>query len=259
MDLKLAGKTVLITGASKGIGLGIAECFAEEGSNLRLVARSEDVLEQVAQKIRDQHRVDVQVIALDLSDEESRQRLMRTWPDVDVLVNNAGDVPGGSIDEVDDAAWRRGWELKVFGYVSLTRFYLAQMKARKSGVIINVIGAAGERPLANYIAGSMGNASLMGMTVALGAESPNHGVRVLGVNPGPVATERIIKLSRGWAQDKFGDPERYEELLASSPFSRAAKVDEVAATIAFLASERSGYTSGTIVTIDGGWVNRPMT
>ena len=257
MELHLAGQRVLITGASKGIGLGIAQCFAEEGCDLYLTARSEDLLDQEAKAIRDNHGVKVETLALDLSIEESRQTLINTWPDVDVLVNNAGAVPGGSIDDVDDAEWRAAWDLKVFGYLSLTRAYLKQMKAQQRGVIINIIGAAGERPLAQYIAGSMGNVSLMGMTVALGAESPDYGVRVVGVNPGPIATERIIKLSRGWAETKLGDPDRYEELLATSPFGRAGKVEEVAATVVFLASERSGYTSGTIVTIDGGWANRP--
>ena len=257
MELHLAGQRVLITGASKGIGLGIAQCFAEEGCDLYLTARSEDLLDQEAKAIRDNHGVKVETLALDLSIEESRQTLINTWPDVDVLVNNAGAVPGGSIDDVDDAEWRAAWDLRVFGYLSLTRAYLKQMKAQQRGVIINIIGAAGERPLAQYIAGSMGNVSLMGMTVALGAESPDYGVRVVGVNPGPIATERIIKLSRGWAETKLGDPDRYEELLATSPFGRAGKVEEVAATVVFLASERSGYTSGTIVTIDGGWANRP--
>ncbi|MEM7466196.1 MAG: SDR family oxidoreductase [Pseudomonadota bacterium] len=257
MDLKLNGRTVLITGASKGIGLGIAKCFADEGCNLRLAARSEDLLEQEAENIRTDFGVQVETSALDLSLDNRRQSLMDTWPDIDILVNNAGDVPGGSIHDVDDDAWRRGWELKVFGYLSLTRFYLAKMKEKGRGVIINVIGAAGERPLANYIAGSMGNLSLMGMTAALGAESPDYGVRVVGVNPGPIATERIIKLTRGWAETKLGDPERYEELLATSPFGRAGEVDEVASTVVFLASDRSGYTSGTIVTVDGGWANRP--
>jgi NAD(P)-dependent dehydrogenase (short-subunit alcohol dehydrogenase family) len=257
MDLKLAGRTVLVTGASKGIGLGIAQWFAREGCNLRLAARSKDLLEREAAAIRKSSSVDVQVFALDLSKEEGRKKLIEACPEVDVLINNAGDIPAGSIDDVDDAAWRSGWDLKVFGYIGLTRHYLAKMKARRRGVIINVIGAAGERPMPAYVAGSMGNASLMSMTLALGAASPEHGVRVLAVNPGPVLTDRVAKISRKRAQAMFGDEERYVELLKKNPFGRPATVDEIAASVVFLASDLSSYTSGTIVTIDGGLSKRP--
>ncbi|HZT63747.1 MAG TPA: SDR family oxidoreductase [Burkholderiales bacterium] len=256
MDLKLAGRTVLVTGASKGIGLGIAQWFAREGCHLRLAARSKDLLEREAAAIRKSHSVDVEVLALDLSQDAGRKKLTEAWPEVDVLVNNAGDIPAGPIEELDDAAWRAGWDLKVFGYVALTRHYLAKMKARKRGVIINIIGAAGERPIPAYVAGSMGNAGLMSMTLALGAASPEHGVRVLGVNPGPVATERVVKISRKRAKGMFGDEERYTELLRKNPFGRPASVDEIAASVVFLASDLSSYTSGTIVTIDGGMSKR---
>ncbi len=256
MELHLTGRTVLVTGASKGIGLGIAHCFAQEGCHLRLVARSSDLLARAADTIRASCGVDVQTLALDLSTDASRQRLTDAWPDIDVLVNNAGDIPGGSIEEVGDAAWRAAWDLKVFGYIALTRFYLARMEAKRRGVIINVIGAAGERPFLEYLAGSMGNSSLMAMTIALGTDSPRYGVRVVGVNPGPIATERIIRIARGWAQNKLGDADRYEDLFKQYPFCRAGTVDEVAATVVFLASDRSSYTSGTIITIDGGWASR---
>jgi len=256
MDLKLAGRTALVTGASKGIGLAIAQWFAREGCHLRLAARSKDLLEREAAEIRKSAKVEVQVFALDLSQDAGRGKLIQACPEVDILINNAGDIPAGPIEEVDDAAWRAGWDLKVFGYVALTRHYLAKMKARKRGVIVNVIGAAGERPILAYVAGSMGNASLMSMTLALGAASPEYGVRVLGVNPGPVATDRVMKISRKRAKAMLGDEERYAELLKKNPFGRPATVEEIAASVVFLASDLSSYTSGTIVTIDGGMSKR---
>lgn len=257
MDLKLAGRTVLVTGASKGIGLAIAQWFAREGCPLRLAARSKDLLEREAAEIRKNAKVEVQVFALDLSQDEGRRKLIEACPEVDILINNAGDIPAGPIEEVDDAAWRAGWDLKVFGTIGLTRHYLAKMKAKKRGVIINIIGAAGERPIPVYVAGSMGNASLMSLTIALGAASPEQGVRVLGVNPGPVLTDRVVKISRKRAKQMLGDEERYPELLKKNPFGRPATVDEIAASVVFLASDLSSYTSGTIVTIDGGFSKRP--
>src|SRR3954454_14472854 len=143
MDLHLRGKRVLITGASKGIGAAAAEAFAEEGCDLRLAARRGDQLKALADRLRSVHQIDASVHVTDLRKSEDIARLVKDASDIDILVNNAGDIPGGSLDNTDEPTWRHAWELKVFGYINLTRAIYAQMKARGHGVIVNDIGAAG--------------------------------------------------------------------------------------------------------------------
>jgi NAD(P)-dependent dehydrogenase (short-subunit alcohol dehydrogenase family) len=254
MDLNLRGKTVLITGASKGIGAAAAEVFAAEGCDLILAARSAEALEAIAGRLAREHNVKALAHPADLREAGDLKRLAEAADaaNLDILVNNAGDIPGGSLERVDEATWRRAWELKVFGYINLTRMVYAGMKARGGGVIVNDIGAAGERFDFNYIAGSAGNAALMALTRALGSRSLEDGIRVVGVNPGPVETDRIVTLMKTQAQTRFGDAARYPELMGRFPLGRAAKPHEIADLMAFLASERSGYTSGVIFTIDGG-------
>lgn len=252
MDLKLAGKTALVTGGSKGIGRATGEVLAGEGCNVILVAREQGNLEEAAAAIRARHQVNVRVIAADLSSDAAVRRVADEAGALDILVNNAGAIPPGDVLSVDDARWRQAWDLKVFGYISFCRVIYAQMKARKAGVIINVIGAAGEKFPTNYIAGAAGNASLMAFTRALGKGAPADGLRVVAINPGPVETDRLVMLRRAEAQEKFGDPDRWRELTSGMPFGRAATPAEIGNAVAFLASPMSGYTTGTVLTIDGG-------
>jgi NAD(P)-dependent dehydrogenase (short-subunit alcohol dehydrogenase family) len=256
MDLQLEGKSVLVTGASKGIGLAAARSFAAEGCNLHLAARSAADLEANRDRIAKEFGVKVAIHPGDLADAETVRALGRDCGGVDVLVNNAGDIPAGDLLSVDPSAWRRGWEVKVYGFIDLTRLIYPQMQARKSGVIVNDIGNSGENWDANYIAGAAGNASLMAFTRALGGVSLDHGVRVVGVNPGPVATDRMVKMMKRRALDWFGDESRWEELHAKYPGKRPATPEEVADLMVFLASPRAGYITGTIVTIDGGIASR---
>jgi NAD(P)-dependent dehydrogenase (short-subunit alcohol dehydrogenase family) len=168
------------------------------------------------------------------------------------LINNAGDIPAGPLNSVTDEALRRGFDLKVFGYITLTRCFYSRMKAKGGGVIINVIGNSGENWDAAYFAGSTGNAALMSFTKAIGGRSLDDGIRVVGINPGPVATDRMLKIMRIKARDMLGDETRWEELYAKYPGKRPATVRETADLCAFMASPRAGYITGTIVTIDGG-------
>jgi NAD(P)-dependent dehydrogenase (short-subunit alcohol dehydrogenase family) len=252
MELKLKGKRALITGASKGIGRACAETLAAEGCALLLCARDKQALESTAAGLRTRHGVEVRWRAADLAARGEAEGLASWAGELDILVNNAGAIPGGDLQKVDEHTWRRAWDLKVFGYINLTREVYARMKERRQGVIVNIIGAGGERPDAGFIAGSTANAGLMAFTRALGGASHADGIRVLAINPGMVATDRMVTLLKQRAEAKFGDASRYQELYASLPFGRPAAPEEIAAAVAFLASERSAYTSGCVVTIDGG-------
>ena len=251
MNLHLTGKRALITGGSKGIGLASALALAAEGCDLLLVARSSAALDQVAAQIREQHNVVVETIAADLSSSAEVDRLARSAGILDLLVNNAGAIPGGSLLQTDDATWRCAWDLKVFGFINLTRALYPTLKAR-GVVVINVIGDAGSNVDPEYIIGSSGNAALMAFTRALGRASPNDGVRVVGINPGPVATDRMQAILDARAKQELGDAARWLELTSTMPFGRPAKPEEIGDAVAFLASPRSGYTTGTILTINGG-------
>lgn len=256
MDLELRGKKVLITGASKGIGLACAHGFAAEGARVHIASRSEAALNAASDAIARQHTAEVWIHPFDLGVTQNTVALAKACGDVDVLVNNAGAIPSGSLTEVDDEKWRHAWDLKVFGYISLTRELYKRMWARGSGVIINVIGVAGERPRSSYIAGTSGNAALMAFTRALGSESVDHGVRTVGVNPGGIQTERLIDHLKEMAERELGDASRWKEIQAkvadTLPFRRTGLPSQVADLVVYLASARASYISGTIVTIDGG-------
>ena len=258
MDLGLAGKLALVTGASKGIGRAVAEVLAEEGCNVTLVAREKTQLEETAAAIQARHNVSIAIEVADLSVSEDQRRVAQNWSSADILINNAGSIPPGEIDEVSEEEWRRAWDLKVFGYINMTRSFYTAMKARGSGVIVNVIGNAGEKMRAGYILGSSGNSALMSMTRALGARSPDYGVRVVGVNPGLTATDRAVTMLKARSQNAYGTPDRWQEFIEKLdlPFGRMAEPREVANVVVFAASPRASYVSGTVITVDGGAVNR---
>lgn len=252
MDLKLFGKTALVTGGSKGIGRAAAEILAGEGCNVIIVSRSADGLATAKSAIAQKTNVRVDTVVADLSDSANVDRLARHYPGIDILVNNAGAIPGGTLLGVDEVTWRKAWDLKVFGYINMCRAFYALMKARHAGVIINVVGNAADTHDPEYICGVAGNAALTAFSQSLGSVSAKDGIRVVAISPGPVTTDRLIGLMKKKAQDRTGSADNWKDLLKPLPFSRGATPEEIGAAIAFMASEYSNYTSGSVVTIDAG-------
>ncbi len=256
MDLHLKGKTVLITGASKGIGLACAHEFASEGCNLHLVSRTESDLVAAQDAIKQEHSVDINVHPLDLSDSKNVDILASRCADIDILVNNAGAIPAGNIQAVDEAIWREAWDLKVFGYINMTRRFYPLIKDSGGGVILNIVGLAGVRVDPNYVAGSAGNASLIGFTNAMGAHALDEGMRVLGICPGPVQTERITTMLKTRAKTEKGDENRWQDYFAGMPLNRPALVTEVSDVAVYLCSDRAAWLTGITINVDGGAANR---
>jgi NAD(P)-dependent dehydrogenase (short-subunit alcohol dehydrogenase family) len=258
MDLGLQGKAAVITGGSKGIGFAIAEELARERVNLHLAARSRDDLNRAATDLTSRFGVRVEIHPVDLSDRNARDAFACECAHVDILVNCAGAIPGGALDQVGEDAWRAAWDLKLFGYVGITRIIYREMCLRRRGVIINVVGAGGISTNAGYICGGPNNAALINFTISLGGVSVRHGVRVCGVNPGPVDTERMSYLRR-IDEEKVPALERDQwsrQYVGKMAYGRAARPDEISGSVAFLASDRASYISGAMITIDGGMVAR---
>ena len=252
MDLDLAGRTAVITGASKGIGLGVAKALAAEGCHVHLAARSAEQLELAASEVQREGGPTLVVTthAVDLATSEGQDELVAATGIPDIWINNAGAIPAGDISTVDEDTWRAAWELKVFGYINLCRHVVPPMLERGHGVVLNVIGAAADRPQPTYIAGAVGNSGLVGLSKALGSRSVQQGVRVLAVNPGLIVTDRMGDILRRAALDQFDDAERWRELIPTDP--APGSVEQVADVVTFLVSPRASHVSGVVLTVDGG-------
>jgi 3-oxoacyl-[acyl-carrier protein] reductase len=256
MDLGLRGRRVLVTGGSQGIGYAVAAGFLAEGCDVVIVARDQSRLETATATLSQLGTGQVEAASIDLAQAGAAEELAEAYPDTDILVNNAGAVPVGDIFEVDEARWRAGWDLKVFGYVNLTRAMYARMRGRPPKAIINILGTGADKPQWRYACGTPANIALVGLTKALGGRSIDDGIRVVGVSPGAVETDRWRAIHMKRAQEKFGDPSRWREALLDQPQNRAATPEEVANVVVFLASDRASWVCGETVNVDGGRLYR---
>ena len=188
MDLHLQGKRALVTGASLGIGRAIAEELAREGCDVALVARNAERLQQAAEEIGRGSNGRIVAVPGDGSSAEGIADAIAAsragLGGIDILVNNAGSTPEDGIDRVDFEKWQYSVSLKLFGYARFAQSVLPDMRARKWGRIVNIIGRSGHQPRPIYLAGGSINAGLLNLTKALAEECAKDNVLVTGVNPG---------------------------------------------------------------------------
>ena len=258
MDLRLGGKVAIVTGGSKGIGRAIAIGFAEEGASVLVCARGKEALDETvalaSERIgaRGKSHARIEAIQADLGKLDDLKRVVARCVDVfgkiDILVNNAGSARPGDFQKLSDDQWLEDWNLKFFGYVRMAREALAQMQRQRSGVIVNVIGTGGLIPTGGYMIGGSANAALNHFTKALANEGSKHGVRVVGINSGPILTERLLSMMNQRAAGR----DLNDVLGKITPLGRPGRPEEVADLVMFLASDRAAFIHGANITIDGG-------
>jgi 3-oxoacyl-[acyl-carrier protein] reductase len=257
MDLKLKDKVALVTGASRGIGEGIALSLADEGCDLMLTGRDETALAGVAGAVAKKGRK-VAISILDLRTPGAEKPLVeavrREFGRLDILVNNAGATQRGDFFKLTDADWADGFGLKFFAHVRLTREAWPLLKAQK-GAMVTIAGIGGKEPEAPFTIGSSVNAACVAFSKAMADIGKGDGVQVNSINPGRVETERLWRRFRSTMESTGQDEAAVrEEYRQEFNISRFGKVEDLGSFIAFLVSPHGRWVHGATIDIDGGEV-----
>ena len=256
MNLGLEGKSVLVTGGSKGIGLACARAFAAEGARVAIVSRSAANLGAAVASLR-ADGFEAIAIEADLTRPEAAQHMgdeaRRALGPIDVLVNSAGAAKRHAPESLDAQAWHEAMDAKYFTYMHAIGAVLPAMLERKRGVIVNIVGTGGKVPSPWHLAGGAANAALMLISTGLAHAHGRAGVRVNAINPGLTMTDRVrAGHAAEAAANNISVDELHRRSEANIPLGRFAQPEEVANVAVFLASDRASYVTGAVLTMDGG-------
>jgi NAD(P)-dependent dehydrogenase (short-subunit alcohol dehydrogenase family) len=257
MDLGLRGKTALITGGSAGIGLACATLLATEGVDVAIVSRTQERLVAAAAALRSVAAgARVHTVAADIGEAAGVTNVVRDvevhFGRIDILINCAGSAQGGSFVDLPDEAFLTSWNLKLLGYIRMTRAVVPAMIARRDGRIVNIVGGAGRLPAAEFLTGSTTNAALINFTRGLSKALAPHNVRINAISPGTTQTQRGDRsLAAEVAAGKTIEEARADR-AKTFPLGRITQPEEIASMAALIVSDRMPSMTGTEVLVDGG-------
>ena len=266
MDLGLAGRACVVTGASRGIGAATTRLLCAEGASVLLVARNEERLRAVAEQARAagaEAGGRAETLSLDVTREDAGERMLAAATEafgaLDVLVNNAGTAQWRDLDDVPDEDWRAQHELNVMAPLRAMRATVPPMAERGWGRVVNVCSTAGKRPSAAMPEYSVAKAAELSLSRLFADRYAADGVLVNAICPGPVESEMWMEPGGllDQSQRMSGAASREEALAqagAKRPIGRLAQAEEIAAGIVFLCSERASYVAGAAWSVDGGTV-----
>jgi 3-oxoacyl-[acyl-carrier protein] reductase len=259
MDLGLKDKVAIVAASSRGLGKACALELAREGANVVVCAREAEHLAATAAEIQAASAVQVLSIPTDLTDAAQIEHLvdetMRRFGRIDVLVTNNGGPPAGAFDEFDDGAWLAAHQLTLMSAVRLIRAVLPTMRAQRWGRIINITSVSVKQPIDNLLLSNVYRPGVVGLAKTLSAQVAADGITVNNVAPGYTRTDRVLELSADRAAKEGKTVEDIlDERAADFPIRRMGEPEELAALVAFLASERASYITGATIQVDGGYV-----
>jgi len=253
MEISLSGRTAIVTGGSKGIGLAVATRFAASGADVAIVARTEEPLKEAVAAIRKSSQVRVIGVLADVSKAVDVQRsydeAMKAFGKVDIIVNNAGTSQAMPFEKVTDEILHDDLELKLFAALRLIRLVMPQMKERRWGRIINVLNIGAKAPRPNSMPTSISRGAGMAMTKALSHELAPHNVLVNAMLVGIIRADQHVQRAKR-TNVKLED--YYKAHDREIPIGRVGEAEEFANLACFLASEQGGYITGTAINVDGG-------